>query len=144
MPLSTKDDWKATERILLKAAHEECQSFLEEARSYMKDLEGKLWMDAPSVEPRVSVHLPKPGRINLLLRIPCLTRFTLRLERTILCRFLSEFRFSDMNTDFAFFPPTPHVVYRVSGVIGEDRTMDFLYLLNGFLLIGSGGLRVFS
>lgn len=101
VPLSAQDDWKAAEVILLTAAQEECQPFIEEARRHMKELEGKIWLDAPSVEPRVSFQLPKPGRVNLLLRIPCPTRFTSRLEQTILRRFLSEFRYASLSAPFS-------------------------------------------
>lgn len=93
IPLSTTDDWQEAERILLGAANDECLPFLEQAKRHMKKLEGKTWLDAPSIEPRVTFHLPEPGRINLLLRIPCPTRFPARLEQAILRRFLSQFRF---------------------------------------------------
>ena len=91
VPLSTTDDWKEAERILLEAANEECQPFLEQAKQHMKKLEGKSWLDAPSIEPRVTFQLPEPGRLNLLLRISCPTKIPSRLEQAILRRFLSEF-----------------------------------------------------
>ena len=94
VPLCTTDDWKEAERILLEAANEECRPFLEKAKQHIKKLEGKSWLDAPSVEPRVTFQLPEPGRINLLLRIPCPTKIPSRLEQTILRRFLSQFRFA--------------------------------------------------
>jgi Mechanosensitive ion channel, beta-domain len=97
VPLSTADDWKEAERILLEAANEECLPFLEKAQEHMKKLEGRTWLDAPSVEPRVTFQLPEPGRINLLLRIPCPTRIPSRLEQAILRRFLSQFRFVDLS-----------------------------------------------
>ena len=91
IPLNTDDDWKSAEAILLEAAQEECQTYLEEAKRKMKELEGKMWLDAPSVDPRVTVQLPEPGRINLLLRIPCPSRFPSRLEQAILKKFLQKF-----------------------------------------------------
>jgi small-conductance mechanosensitive channel len=94
VPLSTDDDWKTAERLLLQAGEVESAPYIEEARNYLKRLEGKLWLDAPSVEPRVTIQLPEPGRINLLLRVPCPTQFPSRLEQAILRRFLSEFSFS--------------------------------------------------
>lgn len=94
VPLSTDDDWIQAERLLLEAAQEECQAYLEEAKRHMKELEGKVWLDAPSVEPRVTIQLPDAGRINLLLRIPCPTQFPSRLEQAILRKFLSRFRFA--------------------------------------------------
>lgn len=92
VPLTTDDDWQAAERILLDIAKAECGPFMDEARLHMKELEGKNWLDAPSVEPRVSLHVPEPGRINLLLRIPTPAHRTSRVEQAILRRFLLKFK----------------------------------------------------
>jgi len=92
VPLPADDDWKKAERVLLEAARDECSPFLEEARRHMKQVEGKSWVDAPSVEPRVTIQLPEPGRINLLLRIPSPGQRTSRVEQAILRRFLLTFR----------------------------------------------------
>ena len=92
VPLRETDDWEAAERILLEAANEQCQPFLEQAKRYMKNLEGETWLDAPSVEPRVTFQIPEPGRVNLLLRVACPTQSPARVEQAILRRFLSQFR----------------------------------------------------
>jgi hypothetical protein len=92
VPLWTEDDWQTAEKLLLEIAMAECAPFLDEARRHMKDLEGKAWLDAPSVQPRVNVQLPEPGRINLLLRIPAPAHRTSRLEQAILKRFLLSFK----------------------------------------------------
>jgi small-conductance mechanosensitive channel len=94
VPLSTDDDWETAEKLLLKAGQEEAASFIEEARTYLKKLEGKQWLDAPSVEPRVTIQLPEPGQIHLLLRVPCPTPYPSRLEQAILKKFLTEFHFA--------------------------------------------------
>jgi small-conductance mechanosensitive channel len=94
IPLTTDDDWKTAEQLLLTAGQEESAPFIEEAEAYLKNLEGKLWLDAPSVEPRVTIQLPEPGRINLLLRVPCPTQYPSRLEQAILKKFLSQFHFA--------------------------------------------------
>lgn len=91
IPLTMEDDWQTAEKLLLEIAMSECGPFMEEARIHMKQLEGKAWLDAPSVEPRVSIHLPEPGRIDLLLRIPSPAHRTSRLEQAILRRFLLAF-----------------------------------------------------
>jgi small-conductance mechanosensitive channel len=91
IPLTMEDDWQAAEKLLLEIALSECVLFMEEARVHMKQLEGKAWLDAPSVEPRVSLHVPEPGRIDLLLRIPSPAHRTSRLEQAILRRFLLAF-----------------------------------------------------
>lgn len=92
IPLTTDDDWQAAEKILLDIAKEECGPFMDVARLHMKELEGNNWLDAPSVEPRVSLHIPEPGKINLLLRIPTPAHRTSRVEQAILRRFLLKFK----------------------------------------------------
>jgi len=91
IPLTADDDWRKAEQVLLDAAKAECGPFLEEARRHMKQVEGENWLDAPSVDPRVTIQLPEPGRINLLLRIPSPAHRTSRVEQAILRRFLSAF-----------------------------------------------------
>jgi hypothetical protein len=92
VPLTTDDDWKTAEKVLLEAARAECSPFLQEAQRHMERLERKNWLDAPSVQPRVTIHLPEPGRIDLLLRIPTPARYTSRVEQAVLRRFLSNFK----------------------------------------------------
>jgi hypothetical protein len=90
VPLNAHDDWQRAEQILLRAAHSECGPFLDEARTYMKSIEGRHGLDSPTVAPRVTLQMPEPGRINLLLRIPVPSRRKGRLEQAILRRYLSE------------------------------------------------------
>lgn len=92
VPLTMEDDWQAAEKILLEAAQAECGSFVEEAHRHMKQMEGKHWLDAPSVQPRVTLHLPEPGKVQLLVRIPAPAHRTSRLEQAILRRFLTSFK----------------------------------------------------
>lgn len=97
IPLKAEDDWVAAEKLLLEIAMAECAPFMDHARRHMKELEGKAWLDAPSVQPRVNVHLPEPGRINLLLRVPAPAHRTSRLEQAILRRFLLSFKSSERD-----------------------------------------------
>lgn len=92
VPLSAHDDWQHAERYLLEAATAECAPFMDEARRYMAGVEARHALDMPSVEPRVSIEIPEPGKINLLLRIPAPARRKGRLEQAILRHFLSHFR----------------------------------------------------
>jgi len=92
IPLTTEEDWPTAERVLLEAARAECAPFMAEAQRHMKQLEEKNWLDTPSVEPRVTLRLPEPGHINLLLRVPSPAHRTSRVEQAILRRFLSAYR----------------------------------------------------
>ena len=91
IPLSVGEDWQLAEKLLLAAAHIECDPFLEEARIHMKHLEKRQLMDSPTVEPRVTLQIPEAGKVNLLLRIPVPSRRKGRLEQAILRRFLAEY-----------------------------------------------------
>ncbi len=115
VPLSTDDNWKLAEQLLLKAGREEAAPHIEEARVYLKKLEGKLWLDAPSVDPRVTIQLPEPGRIDLLLRVPCPTQYPSRLEQAILKKFLAEFQFAPR-----FVPTGPLLSHEPSFLIPAE------------------------
>lgn len=91
IPLGPGEDWVEAEKILLEAARAECDPFVKEAERYMKMLEGKNWLDAPSVYPRVTIQIPEPGIIHLILRVPTPSRYTSRVEQAIIRRFLLKF-----------------------------------------------------
>ena len=92
IPLEVTEDWQRAEKLLLEIANEECRPFLDHAARHMKELEGRNWMDVPSVKPRVSLQIPEPTRLNLLLRIPTPAHRTSKIEQAILRRFLLAFR----------------------------------------------------
>lgn len=89
IPLKDKDDWRDAECHLLDAAKAECTLFMEEAGRQMKLLEQTNLLEAPSPEPRVTIQLSEPGRINLVLRFPAPDRGRSRIEQAILRRYLA-------------------------------------------------------
>jgi small-conductance mechanosensitive channel len=89
IPLKDKDDWRDAECHLLNAAKAECTLFMEEAGRQMKLLEQTNLLEAPSPEPRVTIQLSEPGRINLVLRFPAPDRGRSRIEQAILRRYLA-------------------------------------------------------
>lgn len=98
VPLKTLDDWQSAEKILLEAAWAHCGAYLEHAKKYMKDLEGRHWLDSPSVEPRVTIQLKDADHVDLLLRVPCPPEDTARFEQAILRHFLSSFKYQQLPT----------------------------------------------
>ncbi len=104
IPLTAGDDWQTAEQILLEAAQIECSPFLEQARMYMKNIESQHGLDSPTVAPRVTLQIPEPGKINLLLRIPSPSRRKGRLEQAILRRYLSQISKSTVNESDTPFP----------------------------------------
>ncbi len=99
VPLKTQDDWQTAEQILLEVGMAECKSYLEDAKKYMKQLEGRHWLDSPSVEPRVTLQLKEPGYIDLLLRVPCPPDRIARLEQAVLRTFMSRFSFAPVEAN---------------------------------------------
>lgn len=95
VPLAADRDWRRAEALLLEAAHAECAPFIEDARGHMLKLEHRQSLDAPSVEPRVSLEIAEPGKINLLLRVPSPVRRKGRVEQAILRRFLDAYHAAD-------------------------------------------------
>jgi small-conductance mechanosensitive channel len=99
IPLTDKDDWRDAERHLLDAAKAECIPFMEEAGRQMKLLEQTNLLEAPSPEPRVTIQLSEPGRINLVLRFPAPDRGRSRIEQAILRRYLAATATSKEDTE---------------------------------------------
>jgi small-conductance mechanosensitive channel len=91
VPLSVRDDWQRAERLLLEIANAECGAHLESAQRHMNKVRRDQGLETPSVEPRVTLELPEPDRINLLLRFPAQRGREGRITQTILHRFLTEF-----------------------------------------------------
>jgi small-conductance mechanosensitive channel len=89
VPLRDNDDWHEAERHLLDAAKTECSPFMKEADRHMKLLEQTTLLEAPSPEPRITIQLSEPGRIQLVLRFPAPDRGRSRIEQAILRRYLT-------------------------------------------------------
>ena len=95
IPLKVSENWKEAEKILLKAAEDECAYYLDLARQTMKHLEESHGLDGLPVKPRVHVQIPEPNRINLLVRLPTPVGKQGRIEQAIMRRFLNEYCVKD-------------------------------------------------
>jgi small-conductance mechanosensitive channel len=90
VPIKTNTNWQRAEQTLLKAAKEECAPFMEEAARQMKLLEQTNLLEAPSPEPRITIQLLEPDKMQLVLRFPAPDRGRSRIEQAILRRYLTE------------------------------------------------------
>lgn len=88
VPLMADAGWQQSEQALLDAARAECAPFMEEAARQMKLLEQTNLLEAPSPEPRITIQLPEPGTMHLVLRFPAPDRGRSRVEQAILRRYL--------------------------------------------------------
>lgn len=90
IPLQTTENWQRAEQTLLKVAKTECAPFMEEAARQMKLLEQTNLLEAPSPEPRITIQLLDPGKMQLVLRFPAPDRGRSRIEQAIVRRYLTE------------------------------------------------------
>ena len=90
VPIKTDSNWQHAEQTLLKAAKDECAPFMEEAVRQMKLLEQTNLLEAPSPEPRITIQLLEPTKMQLILRFPAPDRGRSRIEQAILRRYLTE------------------------------------------------------
>ena len=88
VPLGRGENWQQAEQHLLKAAEEVCDRFIEIARRHIKSIGRRQGIDVPSADPRVTLRLPKPEEINLIVRFPAPAREKGRTEQEILRRYL--------------------------------------------------------
>lgn len=90
VPVVADGAWQNAERALLEAARTECAPFMEEAARQMKLLEQTNLLEAPSPEPRITIQLPEPDKMHLVLRFPAPDRGRSRVEQAILRRYLID------------------------------------------------------
>ena len=88
--LGAEDDWRAAEQLLLESAVRICSRYQVEAQLHMERVAAEHGLSTPSVLPRVSIQIPEPDKIDLLLRIPTPAREKGRAEQAILRRFLER------------------------------------------------------
>ena len=87
IPIKT-DRGQRAERTLMEVARAECAPFREEAMRQMKLLEQTNLLEAPSPEPGITIQLPEPDAMHLVLRFPAPDRGRSRIEQAILRRYL--------------------------------------------------------
>ena len=90
VPINLDNDWQRAERDLLDAAKQQCSSFLTEARRHFQRLGKDRGLATLSVEPRVSVSIPKASELELIVRIAVPARRKGRIEQEILRRFVAS------------------------------------------------------
>lgn len=88
VPLSAGEDVARAERALLAIANEECASLVQKAARGGK----KGVLSQTTLEPHVSIELPSPDTVHLLLRIPVPAHEGGRQGQAVLRRFLAEYR----------------------------------------------------
>jgi small-conductance mechanosensitive channel len=88
LPISLTAGWARAERALLQAAEEACEEYLEDARRHIERIGQREGLDTPAVDPRVSIRIAEPERIDLSVRIPVPARRKGQIEQAIVRRYL--------------------------------------------------------
>lgn len=70
VPVKVEEGWEAHESALRSALETACAPYLEQAKRAVHALAREEGLSAPSVEPRVHITIPEPGRVNLIARLP--------------------------------------------------------------------------
>jgi small-conductance mechanosensitive channel len=91
IPIKLEENWIEAKKLLLKIAQDECSPFLDQARKRAKEAARQRSVQLPSVEPRIIVKMIKPGKAQLIVRVPAPIHLKGRLEQTILNKFLEKF-----------------------------------------------------
>lgn len=84
VPFKRDERWQAAQEAFLEVATRHCQPFLEDARRHMRKLADTRGLEAPSVDPRVTLQVPSAGEIDLVIRVPVRTSQRGYIEQSIL------------------------------------------------------------
>jgi small-conductance mechanosensitive channel len=89
VPFKREDDWPAAQQALLESATRHCTPYLEQARRHMNRLGSQRGLTIPSVDPRVTIQVPTPGEVQLLVRVPTRPGQRGQIEQAILADVLA-------------------------------------------------------
>lgn len=84
VPFKRDHDWQGAQRAMLAAAKRECDSYINEARRDLLRFSNQRGLEAPSIEPRVTIQVPASEEIHLAMRLPVPTSRRMTIEQAIL------------------------------------------------------------
>lgn len=83
-PVAADADWRGVERRMLSTAREVSAGYSERARASLARSAIRQGLPELSTEPRVYLHVPDPGCIHLMLRMPCPAKERGSIEQAVL------------------------------------------------------------
>jgi small-conductance mechanosensitive channel len=93
IPFQRGDDWRSAQRNCLESANRHCAPYLEEVRTYMSRVSSNRGLAVPAVEPRVTLQVPAPDAIHLIVRVPVKAGERSFIEQAILSDVFAEHDF---------------------------------------------------
>ncbi|KAB8036483.1 mechanosensitive ion channel [Silvanigrella paludirubra] len=97
VPISNNEDWSTSERNLLIASKEACDSYFEEAKNFYASEKHFFVLGPVNIEPRVQLSIVNPNQINLIVRLPCPSLQTNQIQQNIIRYYLELQSFSKKN-----------------------------------------------
>lgn len=91
VPWMVENDWIRAEALLLEAAQQESQPNLEKTRKHMNSLQVRHGIEPPTIDPKVTLEITEPGKINFKVRVPVAADRLSRTEQAIIRKFLVAF-----------------------------------------------------
>ncbi len=88
--IDRKAPWDEHEKALMESAHEVCGEYLEDARKFLEVVTARRNLDTINVDPRITVKLTDPSRIEMLVRVPVPSGRKGRTEQAILRHYLAK------------------------------------------------------
>lgn len=84
VPFRRDHDWQGAREAMLRAGKRESESYREEAKRYLVRFSIQRGLEPPSVEPRVTLQVPAPEEIHLIMRLPVPTSRRVTIEQAII------------------------------------------------------------
>ncbi len=84
IPFKRDHNWQGARDAMLQAAKRECAPYAEEARRYLVRFSAQRGLEPPSVEPRITIQVPAPEEIHLIMRLPVPSSRRVTIEQAIL------------------------------------------------------------
>ncbi len=89
IPISKNENWQICDSTLLYAAKETCKDYLEEAKRFYNSEKHFFVLGPVSIDPRVQLSIAKPDQIDLIVRIPCPSLQTNKIQQSIIRLYLT-------------------------------------------------------
>jgi len=99
IPFRRADDWRAAQQACLAAANRQCAAYLEQVRTYMSRVSANRGLAVPAVEPRVTLQVPAPDAIHLVVRVPVKVGERSFIEQSILAEVFAERDYLPLRRD---------------------------------------------
>ena len=88
IPIPYEYDIKKHQSLLLEAAQEECNQYVEKVHQYMEKVDDLEGLEIPTTEPKVAIAFPDEKRIDLVVRVPIPSDRSGRIQQAIINRYL--------------------------------------------------------